>query len=249
MLFIRRYLIPAVVLIFGPSLLAHASESEGEANDPEVALESIHLPHEVPILAATTYAGMTMGAIMTPQMRLDYERIRNSLAANGYVEKFDTIPRPDYVLNRLEERRQLAIVAGRPDDAEILGFYAMESVHARGYAELPFVPRFLPQSYRDADSDAFLVVAGNHITQVYTQTVFGALLIDEFENATVSIGTENARIAGNPAVVVPVKHGSGKWATVVLAQQGNRVLVVESNQLLIGEKRKGFLQLVESLPK
>jgi hypothetical protein len=229
-------------MIFGPVLLVHADKRETE-------LTPIHLPKDVPIIASTTYAGMTMGAIMTPEMRLDYDNMRKSLAMNGYIEKETTPPRTDYVLNRLDELRQFANVAGQADNADNLGFHPLEVIHARGYSELPFVPRFLPPSFREPGSEAFLIKASNHLTQFYTSTEFGALLIDELQNATISMGAENAEIGNQPALLVPVKHGQNKWATVVLSQQGNRVLIVESSQLLVGERRERFLQMVNALGK
>lgn len=244
-----KYVITTLALLASVFSLSLASRSYAQSADEEPTFEHLQLPDRSKEVFATTVApgGQVVGAVLSPELAAVHKQRIRDLATKGYIEMLDREPRADYVLARMDERRAMASLQGRPDDPKLLGFERLSAVEARGFSSLPFKPSILPARYRKADSEGYLLSGGSRLKQLHTRTEFGTLLIDESANSTIDLGASNAEVARHTAVLVPIKHKNGRWATMVLTEANGRAFLIECDSLITGEEKSAFLAMASDV--
>lgn len=190
--------------------------------------------------------GSPMKLFLPDELDNKIKKNKDSLSKHGYIEEVDTPPRADYVKERMAERLASANLKGVSHTLENLGFQELDSVN---YGALPFKITLLDEIYISENSDKFLLLGGQKLKQMYTDTEFGTLLIDEMINATTTLGSPNIEINGEPATFTYIKYKGQKWATAVYAPVGNRLFIVEADRKLTGRQKDKFLELVTDLSR
>lgn len=239
-------------LCFGPICCSTVGISAAQDKTPPDAPVAVYAPVYAPdvsdeVIAATDGASGTVGAIMPPELRALHQSRRAQLAKSGYFEDLDSPPRAEYVLARMEERRAWAATNDRLNDFEALGFEPVEVAERRGFSGMRQVPTLLPKQYREPGSEGFLFSGGPRVKQLYTETSFGTLLIDEAAHSYVDLGTPNIKVGGYPGVIFGIKHKDNQWATVLIAQIGNRAMMIEADQLFDLETKAKFVKMAGQL--
>ena len=182
--------------------------------------------------------------MLPPEAQAIAKKTKDDIRNKGYIEKLDQPPRAEYVRARMKQRENDVRKAGRAANAQSLGY---QKITESSIQELPFKVGKVPDGIVATSSENFVFRGDGAVKRLYTQTEFGALLIDEQDNTQIQLEEPNVQVGGLPATLVHQKHAGGKWATVLYATNGRRVFIVESDKRLEGNKQKAFLSFAESL--
>ncbi|GAB4194362.1 MAG: hypothetical protein Tsb002_25810 [Wenzhouxiangellaceae bacterium] len=186
--------------------------------------------------------------VRTPELRAEEDQVRQNLQQLGYVDKSYMAPRARFVADRIAERRAKAQRQGLAHSPEALGFYTLESLTPEAVGKLPFVPTMVPEEFiNSARLDNYLLLGGHRLKQMYHDTPFGTLLVDEFPNTQSRLEAPNREVAGEPATLLHLKHQGADWATALYVQKGDRLFLFEADQRLEGHQADEFLRMAEAV--
>lgn len=229
------------------ALMAHFGAGAATAGSPdgEIATQQIALGEQ---LSVEELNGQLhdIGVALPPELEELHRRNLESQSLNGYIDEAETDPRARYVQKRMEERRAAARAAGVDMTPRRLGFYEMNNL-TEETSELPFMPSAMPVAYLSAESKSYILLSGDKIKQLHTDTKFGTLIIDELTNVSTQLFAPNIEIEGVAASLVYKRHRAEQWATVVYAPWGDKLWIIEADKRLVGNAREEFVQLVEDL--
>lgn len=172
------------------------------------------------------------GAVLTPGIPAvvpralleETEASRQSLATLGYIEVQDHLPEVDVVLATISRRNQ--------EEGSFSAIGVEDLVSNPGKAaglgkvdEIYLAPNSGQLMYR---------VGTAHYVRIYTDTVFGKLMIREFDRADVRAGGRyNYTVAGYPANKSVLRYPGERWVTVVLVSNGTRALLVQASSRIV----------------
>jgi len=186
--------------------------------------------------------------VRTPELRAEEDQVRQNLQQLGYVDKSYMAPRARFVADRIAERRAKAQRQGLAHSPQALGFYTLDTLTAEAVEKLPFVPTMVPEEFiNSARLDNYLLLGGHRLKQMYHDTPFGTLLVDEFPNTQSRLEAPNREVAGEPATLLHLKHQGKAWATALYVQKGDRLFLFEADQRLEGRQVDEFLRMAETV--
>lgn len=220
-------------------VLAGMSAPIARAASPENAASATQLKNAPLVISERDLAEMS--------------RAKTALAKNGYVEHLTRVSLAEYALQRIREKEQqaeqaLQAPAAEGSGAAGQGFFRLGAEVAPQFA---FAPSKVPMEMVRADSKNYIIPASGTVTQVFSNTQLGQLLVREVKNAQLfvdSADAASARIGGYPVYVTTVKYAGGQWATFILASKDRRVLEIEVGVRVTTPQQKAALDaLVASL--
>jgi hypothetical protein len=186
------------------------------------------------------------GAVMPSELESLHKQDMSNLLTQGYIERLEDEPRAEYIQSRMAERRADVQRRKLAESRETLGYVELDADQT-ALGQLPHRPTILPSKFLRTGSIGYVLLGGHKLKQLHTNTQFGTLVIDEILNSSTTIEAPNATIAGQPAKLVRIKHKGDKWATVIYAPSGDRLLIVESNRRIDGKSEDEFVKMVEEL--
>jgi hypothetical protein len=188
---------------------------------------------------------------MSDELTLLNEGYIQDLEENGYIDKPNEVPRSSFVTQKMVDRATAARIQGKNITIENTGF---KDISARAMAaarvddpDLPFEPAMVPSNYLNEGGSIFILMGGHRLKQLYEDTIFGELLVDEFRDTELDLIDSNITIASEPATLSYTKYEEDQWATIIYAEKDGHMFIVEATSKLEGEDRDQFVLLVEDL--
>ncbi|MEJ2445596.1 MAG: hypothetical protein P8Y42_19460 [Exilibacterium sp.] len=135
---------------------------------------------------------------------INIETIGNSTI----VDESDKVPRVEYVLSKVEQKKLSVALSGKELTPDTLGFYYFDEFYDDN--NMPFAVKNLNNHAISADSDNIIFLSENRVRRIYEKTEFGSLLIDDIYNANVFFSTPVIKIKNFPASIVLIKHKDDK---------------------------------------
>jgi hypothetical protein len=176
----------------------------------------------------------------------EMDEAKISLAKYGYVERLTDVSLAEYALQRIGQKEQqaaeeLRTTRAEPRAARQEGFFRFGTDSPPALA---FVPSEVPKEIVRSNSRNYIIPSSSKITQVFSNTELGQLLVREVKNARLfaeSTGAVSTTVAGFPVYVTTVKYSGGQWVTFVLASKDQRVLEIEVGTRIGTQQQKAAL--------
>jgi len=193
--------------------------------------------------------GTTNGIIVPTELREQTDRYKISLRERGFVESDDSDPPAIYALARIKERKAMAILKGRPNDPATQGFYDLRLGEKVDGNTMALTPTLLDEGYFSSRSERYVMIGQPAVMQLYTDTEFGTLWIQEEPAGTVIVEgmPDNVKIGVDSGKMMDIKYREGAWSTVVGLVVDDRYIEVEAIKKLNKSERVRFLELVGNL--
>ncbi|CAA0121165.1 Uncharacterised protein [Halioglobus japonicus] len=185
--------------------------------------------------------------IMSPEDQRKYTTAIQQRQMDGYLSKENEEPRYEYIVDKMASFKEAAKLKNGEMNSHDLGYIDITGQDYVDIDSLPFRPAIVPGHFLEKENRSYLLLGGNRLKQIYSDSVFGTLIVDEFENTRMKLDQPNVMVNGQSATFTYIKYKGEQWASVLYAPAGNRLFILEAGEKLSDDKRDSLIRLAESL--